>query len=92
MKIQVEVSEEHEGTESPWWAIVDPNQNMSMDLGMAAAQITGPFFSRESAEGHLKARRYAFGARAAVWCFSGYWSVQYKEACREAARAAKTGT
>ena len=44
--------------------------------------ITGPFFSRESANEHLKARRYAFSKSTYVYCFSGYASPQYKAAYR----------
>jgi hypothetical protein len=45
--------------------------------------ITGPFFSREDAEGHLTARKYAFSSKAYVYCHSGYWSQKYKTFCRE---------
>jgi len=86
MKIKIDVSEKNEGTEAPWWAIVDPRQNLKTDkAGVAniASMITGPFFSRESAENHLSARRYNFGKNAAVWCFSGYWSHEYKMAIRD---------
>lgn len=86
MKITVDVTGDNEATESPWWAIVDPKQNMAKDLNMAASQITGPFFSRAEAEDFLKATHYNFSKRAAVWCFSGYYSRQYKEACRTAAK------
>lgn len=72
-----------EATESPYWLILDPTQNMSCDVHMLAAQITGPFFSRQDAEQHLKSRRYAFSKRAAVYCHSGYWSVKYKNLCRK---------
>lgn len=86
MQITLNVSEKNEGTESPYWLILDPIQNMSCDIFQLAGQITGPFFSREEAEEHLKLRRYAFSHRAEVFCFSGYWSNQYKEACRKALR------
>lgn len=84
MKITLEVSEDCEATESPWWAIVDPSQNMRAGLACAAGQITGPFFSRAEAEAQLKLTRYNYGKHANVWCFSGYHSRQYKEALRNA--------
>lgn len=84
MKIIIEVSEANEGTDSPWWAIIDPKQNMGKDLGWAAGQVTGPFFSRQEAEDELKATHYNYGRRARVWCFSGYHSRQYKIAVRAA--------
>lgn len=72
-----------EGTESPYWLILDPKQNMSCDIHNLASQITGPFFSRKDAEGHLTSRRYAFSKRAKVYCHSGYWSLKYKMLCRK---------
>lgn len=39
--------------------------------------ITGPFFSRQDADDHLKARRYAFSNKAYVYCFSGFRSQKY---------------
>jgi hypothetical protein len=74
---------ECEGTESPWWVIVDPSQNMRKDVHVSAGQITGPFFSREDAQEHFKARRYNFSDKACVYCMSGYWSKKYKNLCRE---------
>jgi len=84
LKISLKVSGDNESTESPWWAIIDPIQNMDLNINMAASQITGPFFSRAEAEDFLKATRYNFRKRACVYCFSGYYSHQYKWACREA--------
>ena len=74
---------DNEATESPYWLILDPKQNMSCDIHWLASQITGPFFSRDDAENHLKCRRYAFSDRAKVFCHSGYWSVKYKKLCRK---------
>lgn len=82
--IEIELSDDNEATESPWWAVVDPRQNMRADLAVAAGQITGPFFDRVEAEAYLKRRRYEYGKHAAVWGFSGYWSDKYKEAIRAA--------
>lgn len=86
MKIEIEITGDNEGTDSPWWAIVDPQQNMRKKLSTAAFQITGPYFSRKEAEDFLAATRYNFSKRAGVWCFSGYHSYKYKMACRKANR------
>lgn len=80
MKIEIEVSEENECTSAPWWLIIDPRQNFSKgDDGVTniAFMITGPFFSREEAEGVLQRQRYNFGKGAKVWCHSGCHTVQY---------------
>lgn len=80
---------EVEGTESPYWLILDPSQMMKPDVFHLASMVTGPFFSREEAQGHLSARRYAFGKHAVVFCSSGYWSQRYKEAWRSAERRSR---
>ena len=41
--------------------------------------LAGPFFSREAAERHRRAREYDYGKKSIVFCFSGHWSHQYKE-------------
>lgn len=82
MKIELEVSEKNESTDSPYWLIIDPKQSMKADFQAIASMITGPFFSREDGERHLRERRYAFTDRAVVYCLSGYWSSQYKEALK----------
>jgi len=85
MKIEIEISEEHEGTSFPWWLIVDPVQNMSCDPGTAVInQITGPFFSREAAQEYLTRTRYNFSKRAVVWCHSGHQSDESTRAVRKA--------
>jgi hypothetical protein len=89
MKITIEVSEENEGTDSPWWAIIDPKQNFKIDdqsIYDIAGMITGPFFSRESAQRHLDSARHHFGKNPHVFCFSGYRSPEYKTAYKEAER------
>lgn len=78
--IMIDVSEKNEGTRAPWWAIVDPRQNMRCSVHEAAGQITGPFFSREEAQGFLTATRYNFSDRAQVYCLSGTYSRQYRDA------------
>lgn len=77
----------NEATESPYWLILDPQQNMGCSYGVLASQITGPFFCREDAEAHLQARRYAFSKRAVVYCLSGYWSYKYKSFYRALEKA-----
>ena len=81
MQIELEVSEECEGTRAPWWMIVDPRQNFRTDnnaVHAVASMIRGPFFSRAEAESVLKARRYNFGKGAVVYCASGCDTVQYR--------------
>ena len=83
-KVTVEVSERVESTSAPYWLVIDPKQMMSPDPMAVANMVTGPFFSREAAERHLKSRSHAFSSRAVVWCHSGCWSREYVLACREA--------
>ena len=88
MRIELEVSEKNEGTESPWWIIIDPRQNLETKREQAlyniAFMITGPLFSRESAQNFLDRTSYNFSKQAKVYCHSGYYSEQYKSACRKA--------
>ncbi len=87
MKLTIDVSRNSEATSAPWWMIINPKQNMSIQIDAChniASMITGPFFSRESAQTHLDLRRHAFGPNAVVFCHSGYWSNEYKDAYREA--------
>lgn len=85
---------DNEGTESPYWLLIDPIQMLGRLEGVAhhgeipsAEQVTteiafsveGPFFSREDAETYLKNRNYAYSSEARVWCVSGYRSRKYKE-------------
>jgi hypothetical protein len=74
---------DNEGTESPYWLILDPCQNMRRDPHYLASQITGPFFSRKDAKQHLENRGYEFSSRAVVYCLSGYWSKKYKDLYRK---------
>ena len=92
MKIEISVSDNHEGTDSPWWMIVKPQQNFStgeQGIYNIAGMITGPFFSREEAELELESRRYNYGKTAVVFCASGYNSGQYRTAYRNAEAKAK---
>lgn len=72
-----------EGTRSPYWLILDPRKNMSLDVNYLANDITGPFFSREDAESFLSATRYNFSKRAVVYCLSGCYSQKYDRFVRE---------
>ena len=92
MKIEIEVSEKNEGTDSPWWAIIDPRQNFKVDdqsIFDIASMITGPFFSRESAQKHLDSCRNNFGKNPRVFCFSGCYSYDYKTAYKKAEKESK---
>lgn len=91
MKIEIELSGDFEATAEPYWLILDPKQMMKPDVDRLGGMITGPFFSRAAAQKHLDARRYAFSKRAVVYCHSGYWSVDYKKAIRDAAKPISTG-
>jgi len=100
MKIELEISEENESTDAPWWLLIDPapiRQMLELVAGcgeipeddniistIAMSSIEGPYFSRKSAEDYLKARAYEYSKETIVWCSSGYWSSQYKNAIREA--------
>lgn len=76
-----------EATAYPWWAIVDPRQVMRLSgghgLARTAGAITGLFFSREAAQDYLDSHRYNYGPHAAVWCFSGHASREYRDLCEE---------
>ena len=99
MKIELEISEKNEGTDSPYWIIIDPsliheilegvsehNELPDIDyiVNSIASSIVGPYFSREDAKSYLKQRHYAYSKKSIVYCASGYWSQQYKEAIRKA--------
>ena len=89
MIIQIAVdTENNEGTSSPWWMIIDPRQSMSTKKEAChdiAAMITGPFFSRASAQAFLDATRYNFGPNAVVYCASGCYSREYENAIKKEA-------
>lgn len=99
MKIEIEVSEENEGTHAPYWQIIDPKilKNAIREIRKHGNDIkyeelaryiafstTGIFFSRKAANNHLKAKHYNFSKHAKVWCYSGYASFEYNEAIKEA--------
>lgn len=71
-KIEIQVSEENEGTSFPWWCIVvKPYHPMN---------IEGPFFSREEAEEERQRGIYKYGKSSKVWCLSGVNTRQYRDA------------
>lgn len=85
MKIEVEISEKNEYTSAPWWIIIDPEPlDRGHSVNRVASCITGPFFSRESAQSHLSNRYYDFSGLACVYCSSGYSSLEYRNAIRDA--------
>lgn len=74
----VSLSKNCEMTTYPWWGIINPEQIMTnKEPDPIAARITGPFFSRESAEAFLQKTRYNFSKYAVVWCFSGCYSEDW---------------
>jgi hypothetical protein len=73
----------NEYTNAPYWLILDPRQNMLCDIHSLAADIKGPFFSRQDAEDFLEKTRYNFSKRAAVYCMSGCYSDKYSNLCKE---------
>lgn len=80
---RIETTGDNEATAYPWWAIVDPRHGLvsaRASVDHVASQITGPFFSRASAEQTLSERRYRFGKHAKVYCFSGHMSPDYRQA------------
>jgi len=74
-----------ESTRSPYWMILDPQQNMNCDPHHLASQITGPFFCREDAEGFLNHTKYNFSKKAVVYCLSGTYSQKYEDIFKEMA-------
>lgn len=104
LPVTVKVSEKNEGTDAPWWVLIDPSMLREMMVGVAehgeipsadrilsaiAFSLEGPYFSREEAEGYLRSRPYAYSTSAKVWCHSGYRAEQYKTALRAAKAEAK---
>ncbi len=73
----------NEATAYPYWMIIDPIQMMRPTLGGVASMVSGPFFSREEAENKLKAQRYNYTKRAAVYCCSGHMSPSWRSAHEE---------
>lgn len=63
----------NDGSAYPFWGIVE-----KAGLGRLAF-LCGPFFSRKAAEDRLESRRYYYGDKALVWCFSGHDCRDYRE-------------
>lgn len=80
MRIELEISENNEGTDCPYWLIIDPEQMLKPRANIVAMNmIYGLFFSREEAEEELKNKNYFYSKRAEVWCLSGNRSKQYSD-------------
>lgn len=68
----------------PWWFIFDPaliaGKCMSFKLAGSngVSCVTGPFFSRESAEEAMRARHYEYSIHAFVYCPTGHRSPDYR--------------
>lgn len=75
--------EANEATQHPYWLVLRNGVLRACD-----AVLAGPFFSREAAANHMMSRRYEYGDKAYVYCFSGHWSRQYKD-LRDAVTAAR---
>lgn len=75
-----------ESTAAPYWMILDPRQNMSLNPHVLADMITGPFFNRESANDFLNVHRNNFGKHAVVYCCSGVYSWQYDQFYKNATK------
>ena len=74
---------DNEATRSPYWLILDPQQNMECSVFNLANQISGPFFSRKDAQDYLDSHRYKYSKRAVVFCHSGHYSKKYDDLCRD---------
>lgn len=74
---------DNEGTRAPYWLILDPKQNLSCDVHILANQISGPFFSRKSAQAYLDSKKHHYSDRAVVYCHSGHFSKKYENLCKE---------
>lgn len=87
VKITIDVDiENNEGTDSPWWIIIDPKQNFNTNergVYSIAGMITGPFFSRVKAQAFLERTRYNFSQHAKVYCHSGCYSQEYRNAIKQ---------
>ncbi len=88
LKIELEVSTEHEGTSVPYWLILDPHY-ATRNAAAMANDIVGPFFSREEAEDVFNSIRHKLSDGAKVFCLSGHLATQYCTARRQADAAAR---
>jgi hypothetical protein len=64
----------NDGTSDPWWAIVENTKKMQRVV------LAGPFFSREKATAELESRRYFYGPKPYVYCFSAFANRDWHKA------------
>jgi hypothetical protein len=64
----------NDGTSDPWWAIVTKTKRVQYIVH------AGPFFSRQSARRELDGRRYYYGDKAFVYCFSAHANRDWHKA------------
>jgi len=85
MRVQIDVSENKEGTSYPWWVIVDLDKFIGLEStsdvsGTITSQaIAGPFFSRDEAETAMRKHAHNYTGRVIILCLSGYRSEQYRK-------------
>lgn len=65
--------ENNDITAYPYWAIVNDTK------GGPPRMVQGIWFNRADAERHLESRRYEYGKKAIVYCFSGHYSTHVRE-------------
>ena len=72
-----------EATAFPFWMIIDPRRvrmsPVDQRINEIASAVTGPFFSRESAEEFLFNTHYNFSTHATVYCMSGHNSHDWRD-------------
>jgi len=82
METNLKISNKNEFTSCPFWIIIDPKQNFTVDedgIHRIAGMITGIWFSREAAQIFLDRTRYNFSKNAKVYCHSGVYSDDWAE-------------
>ena len=90
MKVTIELSEKNEGTQAPFWLIIDPKQMMKPEpYELAMGMVHGLFFDREEAEHELRLNKHRYSSRAVVWCCAAKRGSQWFSACSEARRKLK---
>jgi hypothetical protein len=92
-------SEKKDFTQSPWWVIVDPTrfksrlQTYDMEdagdiVSLITSCISGPYFSRETAELYLKQVSHHFSKDAIVYCLGARDAYEWEwfaKTCRNLA-------
>lgn len=66
---------DNEATANPYWAVC---RWAAYNGSKRPVILAGIFFSRIDAEIHLNQRRYEYGEKAFVYCFSAYHSKKYR--------------